>query len=498
VLLLELSGCSIFNRPPPPPFLPPTVNLQTTHFFGTPLSGPTTRPVVPCPPDQALAIRVQFVALEKSPGVGEPLSATARLIAAERLGTPVLPSARLTREARVVHLSDADQFTPAVVAPSKARSAVFLDQDAALPPGVSVRFTATSPAPLDPTVAGAPASQGLELYIGRPVAPETMPATGPATAAASDPIEIAVVAQDLAPLPTESDSAEEKHKNVTPLLAVQREVALIDRQVDVREDFAIILPFRFAKSDAPAVAIVIDVFHDPGSSRHLAALSRAVEDGRHSAELAGRLPIGVATGRGESSFVTAAIGALSTPQKIRGSLVYLSGQTNALLCQDVALVADDQTLTLLAKKIREDAARPGSPTTQPDVASDLAAFGWRLDRVTFDMLGKLVADNKLPTELAAVLSDHTGEAGRHASSFEEIGRNLTSRRDFDSRLVAENLIYLEDSSPSSRVRAFDWLAARNLGPAGYEPLGPLRARRAALDRALAAPTAAVAPTGAKP
>jgi hypothetical protein len=56
-------------------------------------------------------------------------------------------------------------------------------------------------------------------------------------------------------------------------------------------------------------------------------------------------------------------------------------------------------------------------------------------------------------------------------------------------VIAENLSYLEDASPSARVRAYDWLRTRGRAPAGYDPLGTIKERRNALDAALASDTA---------
>ena len=91
-----------------------------------------------------------------------------------------------------------------------------------------------------------------------------------------------------------------------------------------------------------------------------------------------------------------------------------------------------------------------------------------------------------PPELRAVLTVYAGEPSRHAGSLDDIAHQATSRQDLENRLTAENLVFLTDSSPGSRVRAFDWLRARNLAPAGYDPLGPAKLRREALDKALPA------------
>ena len=42
------------------------------------------------------------------------------------------------------------------------------------------------------------------------------------------------------------------------------------------------------------------------------------------------------------------------------------------------------------------------------------------------------------------------------------------------------------SVAAARVRAFEWLGARGLAPAGYDPLASRQERRAALDAAMAA------------
>jgi hypothetical protein len=76
-------------------------------------------------------------------------------------------------------------------------------------------------------------------------------------------------------------------------------------------------------------------------------------------------------------------------------------------------------------------------------------------------------------------------------------RGATSRAELAVRLWNENRILLEDASPASRVRAFDWLALRGLAPAGFDPLAPLAERRAALE-ALAASEAAQTASPAAP
>ena len=92
----------------------------------------------------------------------------------------------------------------------------------------------------------------------------------------------------------------------------------------------------------------------------------------------------------------------------------------------------------------------------------------------------------MPPELAEVLTRYAGEPGRHAGAVDEVLHEGGSRADFSARLIAENLVFLEDSSPASRVRASEWLATIGKTPGRLQPAYAwARERHAALDKALA-------------
>src|SRR3954452_11232400 len=156
-----------------------------------------------------------------------------------------------------------------------------------------------------------------------------------------------------------------------------------------------------------------------------------------------------------------AVESLYWPERRRSALVFLSNQTGARICEDVALVADDATLARMCEPIVTRVNDDPSLHTR-------AALGWLLDESSFKLLAESLAGGKMPPELEAVLTQHAGEAGRHAGSLDEVMRGTGSRQDLENKLTAENFIFLEDSSPASRVRAFDWLRARGRAPAGYE------------------------------
>jgi hypothetical protein len=64
---------------------------------------------------------------------------------------------------------------------------------------------------------------------------------------------------------------------------------------------------------------------------------------------------------------------------------------------------------------------------------------------------------------------------------EDLVSECKTTESIHTRLVALNEMYLSHNDPTARVRAFDWLRARGIAPAGYDPLGPSKERRKALD-----------------
>jgi len=82
--------------------------------------------------------------------------------------------------------------------------------------------------------------------------------------------------------------------------------------------------------------------------------------------------------------------------------------------------------------------------------------------------------------LEGILLRHAGEPARYPRLVDTLLGVSVDTADLEARLVAENRAFLEDSRPAARVRAFDWLAARERTPDGYDPLSSAKARRAAL------------------
>jgi hypothetical protein len=483
LILGGLAGCQ-FGHKPEKPLAAPQVGASVSHFSGTPLSGPTIAPIGVANPRDVYAARVSFVAWEKSGiALGEPIGTAARFIAATRSGTPVIPSARLMRTTRVL---------PEGPVGLGGRSAGIADQTAALAPGSTAIFEIAE-------INGK--GRRIEIDVHRPGAGAS---SGLQIALVIDDWMVETKVQDAGPVGTEAGPAEAP----APGPAVfGRELAIIERPpLGASEGLSFFVPMRFEGSDAGSIVATVEITPGSADPKHAELVAQGAIELRQSIEAAAKRSDTAVIAPSAWSSLDVAIGGLARENRRRASLVFLAGETRARLCEDAALVADASSLAALVGVLSKELNPPAStqPATAPASASASMPvrhptsddIGWLLDRVTFITLGKMLGDAKIPPELASVLMTYAGEAGRHAASVEEVRRGMSTRAEFENRLMAENIIFLEDNSPASRVRAYDWLKAREKAPAGFDPLGPARERRIALDKAANPPTSA--PAGGKP
>lgn len=156
------------------------------------------------------------------------------------------------------------------------------------------------------------------------------------------------------------------------------------------------------------------------------------------------------------------------PQLLRGLLLHLCVPG---LGQDLGLVADD---VLLASWVA------GLP--QPEKRTELEGqdLVWLLERAAWLRLAEMAMGSGLTLWQDALLLRHAGEVGRYPSTLAEEARRASRASEFQARMLAENRLFLEDSSASARVRAYDWLARRQAAPPGFDPLASKQARRAVL------------------
>lgn len=176
-----------------------------------------------------------------------------------------------------------------------------------------------------------------------------------------------------------------------------------------------------------------------------------------------------------------ALGALGDPARRRASLFFLADTCGARLAADVALLGDDALLAACADALAQ--AWDGADDL------DAPAFGWAVEAAAArTLLARDAPDPEaesvpLAPELRAVLLERCGELALYPDLLGACVDGSADLAAFEARLRAENRFFLEDADPAARVRAYDWLVARDAAPADYDPLGERDARRAALDAA---------------
>jgi hypothetical protein len=439
--LIALNGCAHSNRVEPG-LSPPAVELSVSHAAGAAMSSSTTAPASrPVAMDDALDVVVEWFALRAAPHEGQPIGSVASVIASAGGGTQALLVApRLLRGSRIVAPDQVNAFAERI-ASGGANVLTVGTSRGALPENVTATFALSSRGDPD---------RRIEVEVHRP------PATAPANAVAR--IELIAQAPSTQPSP-----------------AMRERIALDPISIADPMRVALLIPFESGAAHGPAaIAALISIDNDQ-SPQHDQALARCVEDLRRSA--ASQPTSVAATQPSEWPELLAAASRLTNPADARRALLYLAEQTGATFAGDCALAADDKTLAELCTVVRD---RMGAIDTP--VNAD--RLGCIIDATCLAHLAALQSEQRLPSELSPAMITFAGEAGRHASSLEDSLRSASSRKELDARLAAENLIYLEDSAPAARVRAFDWLNAHGQAPPGFDPLAPLKQRRDALSNAM--------------
>jgi hypothetical protein len=416
--------------------------LRVDHFAGGPLSHamPATQPVA-----NGADVRLTVVAMEKPVrAIGDPLGSHAQLVSVAQGNSPVLPVAMLTEDVRVVLVDGTSPFERNLKSGSLGRTAALPELESVLAKGTTSRFEVIQVRPQKDALSGRTAQRRFRLEL---------------SPGEQDRVQAALVVEDFV-----GGNSQQR--------TFQTEAVLLDPLETKSPVVVMIVPFTV--SDTRGFALTVEVGRLFDASRHDALVARCQSDILAAAAAARPLPTTLPTD--EQFALRNALDALARHPDDRAALVFLADQTDAHLCAGAAIVADSATLTRLSQSIVKQSSAAASPKQT----------GWLLDRSTLELLSSQLAAENLSPELAAVLTEYAGEAGRHAASIEEAMRVPDNRPAVETALVAENLIFLEDTSPSARVRSYDWLTEHGKAPKGYDPLGPPRARRDALENALAA------------
>ncbi len=453
-----LSGCASNRRPAP--FIVTSAQAIVVNHNGTPLSGGIAAAATPVSFTDAWDIHVSWFAVEKLNPHNLPLLATqATLVTGKLSEQPVLAATSLTSNVRIGWTSQRNDDR-AILAANPSRIYCLGEGRCALAAGMTAasRLVDTASAP-DQTL-GHPEPRYVEVALSR------------SAGSSGEQLQLALTVQD-SPAAAKADSPAARGEQ-WPANVYQHETALLQHALLANQkNVLLIVPFSLVGPKNAAVAAFVTIDPPGKDAGYRAAVARAQADLQNKASAVANplWSLGLVNGLKE----------LDDPSRRRAALVYLADQGQARLCGDVAMLADDSLLQTIATSVKRDA--PAAIN-----AGDPRQYLWVLNRSAISAMQPLLAKATLPAELLAVLTEQFGEPGRHAAAVDEIMRDTASDAELRQKLISENFIYLEDSSPAARVRALAWLAAQNLAPKGFDPLASPKQRRQALDAALSAST----------
>jgi hypothetical protein len=277
-----------------------------------------------------------------------------------------------------------------------------------------------------------------------------------------------------------------------PEKVLERDCVILDHDLVLGGE-PLILLFPSQVVPGTGLATVLTASEPPLEEEELAAHSEKLQ-----AFLQGALEMEAAASRRASHVQRAeyrarelrsALESLESAPNRRAALVFLSSATGADLAGDLALEADDELLLQWSESILSISEEDLELLVAAEPQGRETPLGWMLERSACLLLSGRMSDAALPSELAGLLVRHAGEVSRSGGAIDDVVRASKGTEDFRARLIEENRIFLEDSSPGARVRAYDWLAARNLAPRGFDPLAPQEERTrvlAELEEAAAA------------
>jgi hypothetical protein len=489
---VAIAGCR--TPEPLPPYQGPSVTSGVRYFAGGILldasaEGPSPRI------DEFYPVTVRFLALEepaRDGGTKESIGSEARLLADYVEESPLQPLARITAGSRVAFGDEAAQLREAIISGDFGRSAEAAQLGGGLPAGVTAVFELAEklPATRDPSLHVAP-ERRVEVHLHRR---PRKPDDGGAASSTSEEVRIALVVQGPTParpvvgagnVPVGPASALEEESSEN---AAAREFVLLDPLPGGEASLLAWVPSPFAGERPGSIVAVVAI----QPSRQQSLISLVKEDpalARAFTELAmsGTSPAPPAPRAGPTPLpgIASALEALGSPFAQRIGILLLARETDAALAQDLALSADEKLIAKLAASVRREITGASAPP-------DRARIGFLLESRSITVLLEEMSKERLVPGLQTVLLVHAGQAGAQAASLEDVLRGSDGIETLRERIIEENLLALEDSSPAARVRAFDWLSPRGRVPEGYDPFGTARERRAALEKALQ-PVEAAAP-----
>ncbi len=468
VLGILTSGCQ--TTIPAQGFKRPLVSSQVSHYGGSPLSGEIALP--PPPRESFIPVSVTFVALEDFPVDSlSPLSENASLILNAGSTNPFLSTGRLTRAIRMTRSDQEIKDIKADLEQGRFGSHAALSTlVGSVAPGITSRFTLKSVVSrrIPNWYERIRESMELELHLKEAkkgaIVAISVHGVAPAEASKND--------DDPDATPTFLDQEGQRQTLV-------EETTLIETQADSGATQALlVIPSPFASPSCRFIATFVSwkpTPPEPGSagfSAHEAHVSRALhdlsrrksEDDNEEPDTSG-LPAQLALRQG--------LQGLENPDTRRNSFAFLSRSTKASLAENLSLSASDPFLKELSRRLLGPLAASRHALTEDKL-------GWIIEKAAYKLLADLQKEDSITPSLEALLVAHAGEAGRSGELIGDVLQQVNGIEELHREWIQENLIFLEDRSPSARLRAFDWLTGQGKVLEGYDPLGPREERRESL------------------
>jgi hypothetical protein len=462
-------GCTT-SAPKMPPVVPPPLVTSIAHYAGSSLSGPLAVGVareIDADPSHAIAIACEITYLESFDEAWlTPLAEHSRLVVTSGGGDPFQATSQLAPRARVGHAEAAHDFLLALRDEARMRSAKVVAHTGVLPRGVTVVFSnAAAPVALEN---GQPAPRTADVEIAR-------------NEDAGDALRVALVLEGPI-VDTSREEPADTTRGATARIAA-REWVVLDDAPQIDGD-PLVLMFPSVLGGTGAFVAVITATSAPKDDVAAAAHRARVESTLSNIGVVGKSTRDRARDISQheawQSEVANMRRALETPERRRSALVFLATSTGAALTEDAAYSSSDEELAALAEIALDVTRADDKSHVGPEASRDERQLGWALEQRVYLHFARLVSEEKLPQELAGILLRRAGECGRWADTIEDGVRISKNADELRLHFARENRIFLEDSAPSSRVRAFDWLAARGLAPKGFDPLGSEPDRRRVL------------------
>lgn len=454
-LIAALTSCA---TSPEPNLRGPEIDAQVTYYAGDPIGGAVREAEAlafePLAKDAMAVVGKLYLVKERPGDRFAPMSRHVRMIVAGGGAQPLESSSLLTAGTRLATGADAVELARTTKERPASQATLCAEFDGLSFPGVTTQMVAAHAQPIE--LSGYRPSQrrvSVELWREDPL---------------SDVVSIALIIWDVGESLEDRDDGSPVIRNFP-----RQERLVLDAKLNSSErTIAIFAPTRFDPEAQLSYLLVVelDEVAPELDEERLELVMREV----HEAGIAG-------SGKRQKLLFDDllrvrhrnAIQALGDESHQRAALVELAG--GAPVASELGLMADEPTLARLLTRVAPKKDR------MIELAGDVDGLAWLLERESISMFLKALSEQSLAPEYAALLLQHTGEAGRLSWALESALANANSVQEFYAMILEENRIALEDSSPSARVRAHDWLQSRNLAVDNYDPLAERPQRRVALQ-----------------